>query len=87
MVDMSRVTSAIIGMHLRQLRKESGLTQRQVAERFNVPQSFVSKLEVGRRKISLYEMILYVQALDANPNEFVATIGKSMVDHIHEVKE
>ncbi len=84
MVGMSRVTAAIIGRHLRQLRVGSGLTQKQVAERFNVPQSFVSKLEAGRRKITLYEMILYVQALDADPNEFVAAIGKSMVEHARE---
>lgn len=84
---MSRVTAAIIGTHLRQLRKASGLTQKQVAERFNVPQSFVSKLEAGKRKITLYEMILYVQALDADPNEFVTAIGKSMVEHVRKSKK
>jgi DNA-binding XRE family transcriptional regulator len=41
---------------LRELRLEAGLTQVQVAERLEVPQSFVSKYESGERRLDVIEL-------------------------------
>jgi transcriptional regulator with XRE-family HTH domain len=47
------------------LRREAGLTQVQVAERLDVPQSFVSKYESGERRLDAIELLHVVRALDS----------------------
>ncbi|MCR6484018.1 helix-turn-helix domain-containing protein [Amycolatopsis sp. OK19-0408] len=41
---------------LRELRLEAGLTQVQIAERLDEPQSFVSKYEAGERRLDVVEL-------------------------------
>jgi len=41
---------------LREFRDETGLTQRQVADRLGKPQSWVSKYESGERRIDVIEL-------------------------------
>ena len=41
---------------LADLRKQAGLTQVQVGEALEVPQSFVSKYEAGQRRLDLIEV-------------------------------
>jgi transcriptional regulator with XRE-family HTH domain len=41
---------------LRELRVEAGLTQVEVAERLEEPQSFVSKYEAGERRLDVVEL-------------------------------
>lgn len=48
---------------LRELRQEAGLTQVQVAERLDVPQSFVSKYESGERRLDVIELYHVAEAL------------------------
>jgi transcriptional regulator with XRE-family HTH domain len=48
---------------LRQLRRDAGLTQVQVAERLDVPQSFVSKYESGERRLDVVELRHVAEAL------------------------
>jgi DNA-binding transcriptional regulator YiaG len=48
---------------LRELRHEAGLTQVQVAEQLEVPQSFVSKYESGERRLDVVELGHVAQAL------------------------
>lgn len=50
---------------LRQMRKERGLTQAQVAARLGRPQSFVSKYESGERRLDLIELRAVARALDS----------------------
>lgn len=49
---------------LRQLRREAALTQVQVAERLDVPQSFVSKYESGERRLDVIELRHVAEAID-----------------------
>ena len=49
---------------LRQIRQDAGLTQVQVAERLNMPQSFVSKYESGERRLDVIELRHVASALD-----------------------
>jgi len=48
---------------LAQLRKQSGMTQSQLAKKLNKPQSFVAKYEGGERRLDVIEFIDVVTAL------------------------
>jgi transcriptional regulator with XRE-family HTH domain len=48
---------------LRQLRREAGLTQVDVANRLDVPQSFVSKYESGGRRLDVIELSHVAEAI------------------------
>ena len=41
---------------LKQLRKETGLTQIDLAERLGKPQSYVSKYELGEKTLDFFEV-------------------------------
>lgn len=46
---------------LREARIESGLKQEEVAERFGKPQSYVSKIERGERRVDIAEAKLFAK--------------------------
>lgn len=64
-------------MLLRELvaaRKAAGITQQQLAELLGKPQSFVSDMERGQRRIDVVEFLAVVRALDADPYKILATV-------------
>lgn len=61
---------------LRDRRIELGLLQGQLAERLRQPQSFVSKVEQGERRLDLEEVLYYAAALGLDPHEVVAAVLK-----------
>ena len=67
---------------LRQLRKETrqqaGLRQVDLAARMGVPQSLVSKIEVGERRLDLLELRAICEALGLSLGEFVARLEKRL---------
>ena len=54
----------LLGHHLRQLRRERGLTQQQAATQLGITQARVSQLEQGKA-VDLAAMRAYAQALGA----------------------
>lgn len=54
---------------LRDARHEAGFTQVDVAERFGVPQNFVSKVERGERRIDPTELAEFAE-LYGKPYEY-----------------
>jgi DNA-binding transcriptional regulator YiaG len=48
-------------------RKVRALTQREVAERLDRPQSFVSKYERGERRLDVVEFLEVAKAIDTDP--------------------
>jgi transcriptional regulator with XRE-family HTH domain len=50
-----------------QVRRAKNLTQVEVANRLNKPQSFVSKYESGERRLDVIEFLEVCKALNANP--------------------
>ena len=60
LVEMGKSLSSTEGEKLaallRSVRSEAGLTQSEVAERLELPQSFVSKYESGERRLDLVEL-------------------------------
>ena len=60
----------LVGM-LRDLRRDAGLTQAELAERLGKPQSYVSKVERGERIIDLVEIRWWCQAVDHDVTKLV----------------
>jgi transcriptional regulator with XRE-family HTH domain len=59
---------------LRALRREAGLTQVEVAERLDVPQSFVSKYEPGERRLDVIELRHVAEAIGLTLQTLIARI-------------
>jgi len=57
-------------------RKDVGLTQSEVAKRLNVPQSFVSKYEIGERRIDFIEFIEIAELLNIDLAVFIKNYKK-----------
>lgn len=57
---------------LREIRTEAGLTQVQVAQSLDEPQSFVSKYESGERRLDVVELRRVAEALGTTLTAVVA---------------
>ena len=75
---MNMDANRIIGKSLRSMRLDTGLTQTQVAEKMQKPQSYVAKVEMGERSLHLYELFAYAQALGSSPQKIVSDIAKKL---------
>lgn len=58
-------------------RKDAGLTQVDIAERLDKPQSFVSKYERGERRLDVVEFIDVARAIGIDPCSIVENLGAS----------
>ncbi len=58
-------------------RRKSGLTQVDVAASLRRPQSFVSKVESGERRLDVVELIQYAEAIGADAPEIVREVGRT----------
>jgi transcriptional regulator with XRE-family HTH domain len=58
---------AAVCRELRKLRKDAGLSQRELALRLEVPHSWVAKVETGERRIDLVEFGWFASACGMNP--------------------
>lgn len=63
---------------LYQLRVSSGLRQTDLAEMLKVPQSFVSKMESGDRRIDLIELRAILKCFNTDIIEFVNELEKKI---------
>ena len=57
----------VVIQSLKQARKRARLTQQQLAERLDRPQSFVAKYESGERRVDVAEFIAIARAIGADP--------------------
>jgi transcriptional regulator with XRE-family HTH domain len=58
-------------------RKDAGVTQEQLAQRLNRPQSFVSKCENGERRVDVIELLEILHSIGLEPVSFLKKIVKS----------
>lgn len=56
-------------------RVAKGLTQAELAERLERPQSYVSKVETGERRLDVVEMIYLCREIDVDPVELVEAVA------------
>jgi transcriptional regulator with XRE-family HTH domain len=59
---------------LYQLRITSGLKQSELADMLKVPQSFISKIESGERRVDLMELRAILKCLNTDIIEFVTEL-------------
>lgn len=58
-------------------RKAAGVTQVELADRLGRPQSFVSKVERGERRVDVVEFCQLAEALGHNPSRLLEAFAKS----------
>lgn len=56
-----------------QARKDAGLTQAELGERIGQRQTFVSKFELGERRLDAAEFVAVSRAIGADPHEIIRT--------------
>lgn len=66
----------ILHEQLYQLRVSLGLTQQDLAAKLNVPQSFISKIESGERRLDNIELREICKCLDTDLMEFITELEK-----------
>ena len=63
---------------LYRLRMGSGLRQSDLAKKLGVPQSFISKVESGERRMDLIELREICKVLGSNLEEFTKELEKAL---------
>lgn len=56
---------------LREIREKQGLSQKAVAGRLGLPQSYISKYELGERRLDFIETMVVCEALGTSLNKFL----------------
>ncbi len=59
-------------------RRQSGLSQRDLADRLGKPRSFVSKIESRERRIDIVEFIALARALGVTPEDLLRGVVNAM---------
>lgn len=60
-----------LGKRIRELRKEKGWTQFEMAERTGIDRSYLAELETGKIEICLRNLELVAQTFDLELHQFV----------------
>ncbi len=55
-------------------RKSKGITQQELANRLDRPQSYIAKVETGERRLDVVELIEICDALKKDAAEFVSDV-------------
>lgn len=59
---------------MRALREARGLSQQEVARRLGKPQSYVSKAEMGERRLDVVEYLHFMRAIESEPHSLLREI-------------
>lgn len=75
---ISKKYNSVVTELLYRLRTNAGITQQQLSVALSVPQSYISKIETGERRIDLIELREICHALNSNLIEFVTMLEKEL---------
>lgn len=62
---------------LKQARLDAGLTQTELADRLERPQSFVAKYENGERRVEVVEFVQIVRAIGCDGRVILDDVGRA----------
>lgn len=63
-------------------RRQSGLTQTEVAKRIGKDQSFISLVEGGQRRVDVIEFCAFARALEIEPKALFANLADRLPQKI-----
>ena len=63
---------------LRQMREQAGLTQEELAKRLKRPRTYVTKCELGERRIDVLEWLQFCRACETDPFKALRKIRKAI---------
>jgi len=67
----------VVGTVLATARQRANITQVELARRLDKPQSMISAIEAGTRRVDLVEFLLIARTLGADPVEIFAGVARS----------
>jgi len=68
----------VLRKRLVELREGAKLTQRELADRLQVPRSFVARVELGDRRVDLVEFFWICQACGTSPEQVTSHLYREM---------
>ena len=80
---MSNTDLKDIGKRIQQKRKQSGLTQEQLAEKMNVSVQMISNLERGNKAVRIENLVNLCQILSVSTDYIL--LGKEVVSDVSEL--
>ena len=85
------MTQSVFSVRFRRLRellietrKKAGLTQIELAQKLSRPQSFVSKYELGERRLDVVEFLEVAEALGVKPEKVLKQLAARRQDSTEE---
>lgn len=76
------VDYAVIGKHMKEIRKRMGLTQALMAERFGVSTGYYASLETGQNKISFARFVQLIMITQVPADFFLKGCCGEMMDEM-----
>ena len=64
------------------LRKELGVSQRELARRIEKPPSFINKIELLERRLDILEFIVIAEALGRKPHDLLRVLRTNLPEKI-----
>lgn len=61
---------------MRAAREARGITQQELARRLGKPQSFVSKAEMGERRLDVVEFLHFMRAIEGEPHALLRDVER-----------
>jgi len=68
----------VLPSFLREMREQAHLTQRQLGQRLNKPQSWVYNCETANRRMDVTEFVAWAKASEINPKAAFARLLKEL---------
>ena len=60
-------------------RRQLGLSQRELADRLGIHRQFVSRVELGERRLDVAEFVDFARALELDPAKLVARMPERLI--------
>jgi len=74
---MVKVSMEKLGANIRRLREERGWGVEELAQKAGATEDYVLKAEAGKRRITLYAVMCFCDALKIGPSELLEGITES----------